>query len=340
MLAQEVLVIALVAIGGDGLVKCSHRSLGQFIFESGQYRVIPFVGGLVVIVGATAGHYRAGCGLQKPVVDVNLVRAEIDDWPPAQPAIPAPVAVLEHVFEAIFPKLGRSNGIFFRPSQVRLHRAVPLPVDGGDLAEQLVLFDQFLVGVNIVRIAAPLMAHLQQFAAAPHRANNPPRSFQGVGHFLFEIDIQPRLQAANRMVSMPEVRAGDDRGIEIFFGGEHLAVILISVQFVSVFLQQAIGAQLVVFGPDITHRPEAQTGDLQAGAEQHLPLGPGADQRDIQLGESLLLCSDGLCGLVKDEYIVEICRRYSGKEVVKRCVEAAKNAGGDDNISVVYIQSE
>ena len=127
------------------------------------------------------------------------------------------------------------------------------------------------------------MAHLQQLAAAPHRANNPPRSFQGVGHFLFEIDIQPRLQAANRMVSMPEVRAGDDRGIEIFFGGEHLAVILISVQFVSVFLQQAIGAQLVVFGPDITHRPEAQTGDLQAGAEQHLPLGPGADQRNVQL---------------------------------------------------------
>ena len=63
-------------------------------------------------------------------------------------------------------------------------------------------------------------------------------------------------------------------------------------------------------------------------------------QRDVQPGESLLLCSDGLSGMVKDEVIVDICRNSQGKELVKRCIDAAKRAGGDDNISVIYIQSE
>ncbi len=62
-------------------------------------------------------------------------------------------------------------------------------------------------------------------------------------------------------------------------------------------------------------------------------------QRDLEQGESLLLCSDGLCGLVRDEEIIDVCRRYSGKDVVKQCVEVAKRAGGDDNISVIYIQT-
>jgi protein phosphatase len=62
-------------------------------------------------------------------------------------------------------------------------------------------------------------------------------------------------------------------------------------------------------------------------------------ERDLILGETYLLCSDGLSGLVSNERIAEICRKNQGQQIVNQCIEDAKNAGGDDNISVVVFQS-
>jgi len=61
-------------------------------------------------------------------------------------------------------------------------------------------------------------------------------------------------------------------------------------------------------------------------------------EREVQDGEMLILCSDGLCGLVNDKQISNICREYPIDKVVPQCIEEAKKAGGDDNISVIIIQ--
>lgn len=63
-------------------------------------------------------------------------------------------------------------------------------------------------------------------------------------------------------------------------------------------------------------------------------------QKRLEPSERLLLCSDGLCGLVSDAIIEDICRKKSGQNCVEECIVAAKEAGGDDNISVILIQSE
>ena len=56
-------------------------------------------------------------------------------------------------------------------------------------------------------------------------------------------------------------------------------------------------------------------------------------------GEALLLCSDGLSGMVPDEQIWRIWRTStSPQEACDRMVEAANQAGGVDNISVVIVQ--
>ena len=56
-------------------------------------------------------------------------------------------------------------------------------------------------------------------------------------------------------------------------------------------------------------------------------------------GEALLLCSDGLSGPVPDEKIWHIWRTStSPQEACERLVEAANQAGGEDNITVVIIQ--
>jgi protein phosphatase len=56
-------------------------------------------------------------------------------------------------------------------------------------------------------------------------------------------------------------------------------------------------------------------------------------------GEALLLCSDGLSGMVPDEQIWRIWRTStSPQEACDRMVEAANQAGGVDNITVVIVQ--
>lgn len=61
--------------------------------------------------------------------------------------------------------------------------------------------------------------------------------------------------------------------------------------------------------------------------------------REIRPNENFLFCSDGLCGLVEDDVIQNICNTYSGYDVVEKSIESAKDAGGDDNISVIYVES-
>jgi serine/threonine protein phosphatase PrpC len=61
--------------------------------------------------------------------------------------------------------------------------------------------------------------------------------------------------------------------------------------------------------------------------------------RDFHPGEFYLLCSDGLSGLVPDLRINELCQKSDPSEVVARCIEKAKSAGGDDNVSVIFIRA-
>jgi len=57
---------------------------------------------------------------------------------------------------------------------------------------------------------------------------------------------------------------------------------------------------------------------------------------DIKPGDRILLCSDGLCGLLTDEQICEgVKAEPDPGECVRSLVDAANDAGGNDNITVV-----
>lgn len=60
-------------------------------------------------------------------------------------------------------------------------------------------------------------------------------------------------------------------------------------------------------------------------------------QRDFRVDEKYLLCSDGLSGLVSSDKIAKIMKEGSPEKIVTKCVKEAKNAGGDDNISVICV---
>jgi serine/threonine protein phosphatase PrpC len=67
----------------------------------------------------------------------------------------------------------------------------------------------------------------------------------------------------------------------------------------------------------------------------------GLYQTSLGPGERILLCSDGLSGLVTDEEILRMSQQESDPaRVSQRLVRAAKKAGGHDNITAVLIQAD
>lgn len=62
-------------------------------------------------------------------------------------------------------------------------------------------------------------------------------------------------------------------------------------------------------------------------------------ERKLELGDCFLLCSDGLSGLVSDSKISEILNKTEGGKVPPSCIENALANGGDDNVTVMYLQT-
>lgn len=65
---------------------------------------------------------------------------------------------------------------------------------------------------------------------------------------------------------------------------------------------------------------------------------PDLYQRIVEPGEVYLMCSDGLCGMVSDSEILEILQNTPEEQLVSTCINRAKEAGGDDNISVIVFK--
>jgi len=58
---------------------------------------------------------------------------------------------------------------------------------------------------------------------------------------------------------------------------------------------------------------------------------------DAEVGDRILLCSDGLTDLVRDDAIAELLSGGDPDTAAARCVEAALAAGGRDNVTCVVV---
>jgi serine/threonine protein phosphatase PrpC len=63
-------------------------------------------------------------------------------------------------------------------------------------------------------------------------------------------------------------------------------------------------------------------------------------EREVQEGDFILLCSDGLSGMVADRRICDVCLTLPFNEVAPRLIEEANRNGGDDNVTVVVMQAK
>lgn len=60
---------------------------------------------------------------------------------------------------------------------------------------------------------------------------------------------------------------------------------------------------------------------------------------DVEIGDRILLCSDGLTEMVPDGVIADTLTDRTPEEVVWKLVEMANDAGGVDNITVVVVEA-
>lgn len=58
---------------------------------------------------------------------------------------------------------------------------------------------------------------------------------------------------------------------------------------------------------------------------------------DLEKGDRIVMCSDGLSNMVEDAVIYDIVRHAYMGDVAKELIEEAKNNGGTDNISVIVV---
>lgn len=72
------------------------------------------------------------------------------------------------------------------------------------------------------------------------------------------------------------------------------------------------------------------------GVSEKLQVDAGAF--DLQKGDKLLICSDGLTKMVSDEEIRDILQNRQGQQLAQSLVDKAISAGGNDNVTVVVVE--
>jgi protein phosphatase len=160
-------------------------------------------------------------------------------------------------------------------------------------------------------------------------------------------------QAANRAVYDRRKEAGTDMGttlvVALFVGdtatisnvGDSRAYLLNQERITQITTDHSLVERLVATGQitreEAANHPQKNVIYRVIGDRPHVEN--DVYEQRIAPGEALLLCSDGLSGMVPDDQMWHIWRTStSPQEACDRLVEAANEAGGEDNITVVIVQ--
>ena len=103
------------------------------------------------------------------------------------------------------------------------------------------------------------------------------------------------------------------------------------------FVGEAIRAGLITHEDAMTHPKKNQL--TQSVSARNVEVIPFFGQYKFEAGDSLLLCSDGLWGVVAESMIVTVLKELSAKAAAAKLVELANSRGGPDNISVIVCKS-
>ena len=134
------------------------------------------------------------------------------------------------------------------------------------------------------------------------------------------------------------VLAFHDRQAWLGHIGDSRAYILRGGKLVQLSEDQTLVAKLVHDGTltqeQADHSPMHNVILQALGTSQQIKPLIGAKGLPLEFGDVLILCSDGVSGLVPDAKIAEIAGRFAPQEACDALIEAALAAGGHDNASL------
>jgi protein phosphatase len=120
--------------------------------------------------------------------------------------------------------------------------------------------------------------------------------------------------------------------------GDSRAYLLRAAQLKQLSEDQTLVAKMVREG--LMTAEEAKTSENNNVILQALGTGPTIDPQlwteglILIPGDTLIVCSDGLHGLVEDRAVADIASRLAPADACQELIEAALRAGGHDNVSV------
>jgi PPM family protein phosphatase len=120
--------------------------------------------------------------------------------------------------------------------------------------------------------------------------------------------------------------------------GDSRAYLLRSGEFIQLSEDQTLVAKLVHEGTltqeEADHSPMHNVILQALGTSQQMRPIIGARGLPLEFGDVLVLCSDGVSGLVPDAKIADIAGRLAPQDACDALIEAALTAGGHDNASL------
>lgn len=129
--------------------------------------------------------------------------------------------------------------------------------------------------------------------------------------------------------------------------GDSRIYVINQVGIIQITNDHSVVAELVQMGK--MSREEARYSPLKNQITQALgssfSIDPEYNQYLLHPGDKVLLCSDGLWDMLSDEEIhsvvTEGCTKegYTKEEICRKLIDKANQAGGDDNITVVLVES-
>jgi serine/threonine protein phosphatase PrpC len=166
--------------------------------------------------------------------------------------------------------------------------------------------------------------------------------------------ITNAMQAANKAVYELGLKMGSDMGSTIVMAavagstacighvGDSRAYLINDQGITTLTTDHSLVERLVATGQitreEARHHPQRNV--IYRTMGDKIELDVDTSTHHLHPGDRLLLCSDGLNGMVDDETIREIVmvQAVSSQDACDKLVQAAKAAGGDDNISVVVLE--
>jgi serine/threonine protein phosphatase PrpC len=167
--------------------------------------------------------------------------------------------------------------------------------------------------------------------SAVRRAASGDPQLEGMGTTLLAVRRPPMQAAAHQPDGSLQIGSVGDSRAYLFSNGE-LSLITQDQTWVA-----EVGTRLGLSDDALKKHPMRHVLTMAVGSTDELRIVSGVIE--LQRGDQLLLCSDGLHGVLSENFLRDAL--HSEKTLPEKChylVDAAKCEGGPDNVTVVLIQ--